>query len=77
MSKSRLTNLEPERVVRALERLGWVVRRTTGSHVILRKPGNPSLVSIPFHKGKDISPGLLWSGLERAGISLEEFESAL
>jgi predicted RNA binding protein YcfA (HicA-like mRNA interferase family) len=77
MSTKRLTNLKPERVVRALQRLGWNVRRTTGSHVILGKPGNPARISIPFHKGKDVSPGLLWSELKAAGITLEDLESAL
>lgn len=77
MSTRRLTNLKPERVVRALQRLGWVVRRTTGSHVILSQPGNPARISIPSHKGKDVSPGLLWSELKAARIALEDFESAL
>lgn len=66
-------NLKPERVVKAFERTGWTVKRQTGSHVQLRKEGNPNLLSIPVHKGKPIKKGLLMVQIKRAGLTEEEF----
>ena len=78
MSSGQLTNLKPAKVVAALKRLGWVIRKKTkGGNRILRKLGNPAVISIPFHKGKDVKPGLLSSELKGAGISIEEFRKAL
>ena len=68
-----LHNLRPERVVRAFERAGWTVERQRGSHVHLRRPGNPNLLSVPVHRGKPIKVGLLKKLLARAGLSVEEF----
>ncbi|MDA1192906.1 MAG: type II toxin-antitoxin system HicA family toxin [Candidatus Poribacteria bacterium] len=64
-------------VVRAFERLGWVHTRTTGSHLIFHKEGNPSVLSIPNHPRQDIKPGLLKGLLRTADVSDEEFLAAL
>ena len=58
---------------RALERLGFVFRRQSGSHVILRR-GNPGCV-VPMHR--EINRGTLKGILEHAGVSVEEFMAAL
>ncbi len=68
-----LNNLKPGRVIKAFERDGWKIERKTGSHVILSKEGNPSIVSIPVHKGKPIKQGLIRRQIEIAGLTLEEF----
>jgi len=70
---SGLNNLNPLRVVKAFERAGWRRTRTTGSHVILTKAGNPATLSIPIHKGKPIKQGLLRSQIRAAGTTVEEF----
>jgi len=70
---SGLNNLKPQRVVKAFERAGWQVERTTDSHVILAKPGSPRILSIPVHKGKPIKQGLLRNLISVAGLSVEEF----
>ena len=68
-----LHNLKPERVIKAFERAGWTIRNQSGSHVILKKEGNPNLISIPVHKGKPIKKGLLMAQIKAAGITIEEF----
>lgn len=66
-------NLKPDRVIKAFERAGWKVRNQTGSHVILKKEGNPNLLTIPVHKGKPIKKGLLMAQIKTAGLTAEEF----
>ncbi len=70
---SGLNNLDPLKVIKAFERAGWRRARTTGSHVILTKAGNPGTLSIPIHKGKPIKQGLLRSQIRVAGMTVEEF----
>jgi len=67
----KLPVLKPAEVVRALQRLGFVVVRSKGSHLQLKK-GN-LLVTIPIHN-KDLKPETLKSILRQAKISIEELE---
>jgi len=70
---SGLHSLKPERVIKALERAGWVVARKSGSHVHMKKEGNPCILSIPVHKGKPMKKGLMLSQLSKAGLTIEDF----
>lgn len=72
----RLPQLKPQEVIRALERLGFVMRKQTGGHVILRHPGNKRVVSVPFHSG-DIKRGLLFGIIKHSGVTQEQFEQML
>ena len=42
----------------ALERLGWEVKRQTGSHRVLSRPGFPDFV-FAFHDQDEIGPRML------------------
>jgi predicted RNA binding protein YcfA (HicA-like mRNA interferase family) len=64
-------------VVRALKRLGWEVVVQRGSHAQLKHPGRGGRVTVPVHRGETIGPGLLRSILAQAGLSSDEFRSAL
>jgi predicted RNA binding protein YcfA (HicA-like mRNA interferase family) len=74
-----LSGLKPLAVVRAFERAGWTRRRLPrkhgqgGSHVYLISEGNPYVLAVPVHKGRDVRAGLLASLLKKAGLSAEEF----
>ena len=68
-----LHNLKPEKVIKALERVGWINKGQRGSHVKLVKPGNPNILSIPVHKGKAIKIGLLKDQIRKSGLTEEEF----
>ncbi len=57
------------RVVRALERLGFVKRRQRGSHVVMRRGGTVCVV--PVHR--ELDQGTLRGVLRQAGVTPEEF----
>lgn len=73
---SRLPALPPDKVVRVLERAGFVFARQKGSHRIYLKVDEMKMVSIPFHPG-DLKRGLLAGIIKDAGLTLEEFLSLL
>lgn len=50
--------LKPLQVVRALENLGSVAVRQRGAHKQFRHADGRG-TTVPFHKGRDISPSLL------------------
>lgn len=64
-------------LVRALERLGFVVDRQRGSHVHLRHRTSGARATVPIHAGREISPGLLHGVLKDAGVSLDELREVL
>ena len=68
-----LYNLKPEKVIKAFERAGWTNRGFRGSHVKLTKLGNPSILSIPIHKGKPVKIGLLKDQIRKADLTEDEF----
>lgn len=68
--------MNPQEFVRALEKLGFVVRRQTGSHLILRHLDTKRTVSIPMHAG-DIKRGLLFGLLKQGDIDREKFLSVV
>ena len=45
-------------IVDALERAGFVVKRATGSHYILRHPDGRG-TTVPVHAGDTLGPGLV------------------
>ena len=58
---------------RALHRLGFEVRRQTGSHLLLRRESRT--VVVPQHK--PLKPGTLKGVPEQAGVSLPQFVEQL
>jgi len=51
-----------------LEKKGWELRRTKGSHHIYAKAGNPTRNSVPIHGNTPLKIGLLRYLLKVAGI---------
>ncbi len=69
----RLPALRPKQVIRALERAGFFVHHTTGSHHILKHSKKSTLrVSVSYHN-KDLKRRTLESIIEQAGMTSEEF----
>lgn len=60
-------------VVRALQRLGFVVVRQRGSHIVMRRGSSGCVV--PNHA--ELKTGTLSGVLKQAGISSDEFIAAL
>ena len=64
--------LKPQDVVSILLKLGFVEVRQRGSHKQFRHPDG-RCTTIPFHKGRDISPVLLRQVAKDVGLDREEF----
>ena len=63
--------LSGKEVVKALEKVGFYIKRRKGSHIILRKDDPFAQVVVPDHK--NIDTGTLDSILDGANLSTEEF----
>jgi len=59
--------------VRALERLGFLITRQTGSHVRMTK--DHRRITVPMHR--NLVVGTLQSVLRQAGVSSDDFVNAL
>ena len=60
------------RVLAALQRIGWSVKRdTAGSHRVLSRPGWPDVV-FAFHDGVEIGPRMLQRIARRTGLTPED-----
>jgi predicted RNA binding protein YcfA (HicA-like mRNA interferase family) len=68
---TRLPRLKGKELVRALERAGFVVERTRGSHLFLRHPDGRT-TTVPIHSGETIGPGLLRAILRDVELSADE-----
>jgi predicted RNA binding protein YcfA (HicA-like mRNA interferase family) len=69
---SRLPALRPERIVRALQGCGLVIKRQTGSHVILVKVGLQRPVVVAMHQ-RELPRGTVADILKQAQVSIDEF----
>jgi predicted RNA binding protein YcfA (HicA-like mRNA interferase family) len=64
-----------EQAVRVFVAFGWTVQRQRGSHVILTKPGSIVSLSVPDHR--ELARGTLRKLIRFAGLTVEQFASAL
>ena len=69
----KLPRVSGAAIVRALERLGFVKLRQSGSHVILRR--GPKGCVVPMHD--EVKVGTLAGILRQADVSADEFNTAL
>lgn len=67
--------LSGRQVRAALERIGFVLRRQRGSHMILRRDDPPARIVIPDHK--ELRLGTLRRIIADAGLSTDEFVQLL
>ena len=67
--------LSYRRVVAALKRAGFSVRRQKGSHIVMRRDQPFAQVVVPAHKS--IDTGTLGSILAGAGLTVDEFVELL
>jgi len=69
----RLPSLTARQIVRALERAGFTVARTTGSHCRLVHSGDPARkVTVPIHGG-DLPRGTVRAIIAQADMTVAEF----
>ena len=70
----RLPAVKPREVIRALERAGFAVTRTKGSHCRLVHREDPTRrTTVAMHASRDLPRGTLRDIIEQAGLTVEEF----
>jgi predicted RNA binding protein YcfA (HicA-like mRNA interferase family) len=72
----KLPSLTPEKVIRILERKGFILDRVKGSHHIYYNPVTKKRVIVPLHK-RELPKGTLLEILRQADISRDEFAELL
>jgi predicted RNA binding protein YcfA (HicA-like mRNA interferase family) len=60
-----------QRVLSALLRRGWTIKRQTGSHRVLQRPGSPDYV-FAFHDGDEVGPRMLAKIAKHTGLTPDE-----
>jgi predicted RNA binding protein YcfA (HicA-like mRNA interferase family) len=71
-----LPTISGKEAIKAFQSAGWSIVRTGSSrHIIMKKPGVITTLSIPDHKTLD--RGLLRSLIRDAYLSIEEFSKLL
>lgn len=70
----KFPSLTPQQVIKILERKGFVLDRSKGSHRIYIHPATKRRAIVPFHRG-DLPQGTLRDILKQAGIEPEELQN--
>jgi predicted RNA binding protein YcfA (HicA-like mRNA interferase family) len=74
---SDLPVVRPRQLIRALERAGFFVHHSRGSHYYLRHPDRSGqFVTVPFHN-RDLKRGTLRAILRQADITPDELRDLL
>jgi predicted RNA binding protein YcfA (HicA-like mRNA interferase family) len=64
---SQWPSAKAKRVLAALLRIGWTIKRESGSHKILSRPGWPDIV-FAFHDKDEIGPKMLVRIAKNTGL---------
>jgi predicted RNA binding protein YcfA (HicA-like mRNA interferase family) len=74
----RLPALRARDVIRALERAGFAISRTSGSHCRLIHASDPTRrVTVPLHGCTNLKRGTLRGIINQAGLTVAEFIALL
>jgi predicted RNA binding protein YcfA (HicA-like mRNA interferase family) len=68
---SEWKTVKARRLLAALLRIGWRVKRQTGSHKILERPDWPNVV-FAFHNNEEIGPKMLARVAKVTGLKPED-----
>jgi predicted RNA binding protein YcfA (HicA-like mRNA interferase family) len=68
---SQWPSIKAKRLLAVLSRLGWEVKRQSGSHKTLSRNGWPDFV-FAFHDGDEIGPKMLARVAKHTGLSPED-----
>ena len=68
---SRWPAAKARRVLAALLRIGWRIKRESGSHRTLSRPDWPDVV-FAFHDGEEIGPRMLARIARQTGLTPED-----
>lgn len=68
---SQWPSAKARRVLKALQKLGWQIKRESGSHKTLARDGWPDVV-FAFHDGEEIGPRMLARLAKHTGLRPED-----
>jgi predicted RNA binding protein YcfA (HicA-like mRNA interferase family) len=68
---SRWPSARAARVLAALLRIGWKIKRQTGSHRVLERSGWADVV-FAFHEGEEVGPRMLARIAKSTGLTPED-----
>lgn len=68
----KIPSIKPRELIKKFEKLGYVIDRQKGSHIILYHPAKGKRLVIPMHV-KDLPKGTLLSIVKQSGLTREEF----
>lgn len=75
---ARLPSLKASAVIRALQRAGFEVVRSAGSHHrMVHTEDSRRATTVPVHKGRDLPRPMLRAIIKQAGLIVEEFVDLL
>ena len=64
-------SIKARRVLTTLLRIGWEIKRTSGSHRVLSRPGWPDVV-FAFHDNEELGPRMLSRIAKVTGLRPED-----
>jgi len=67
-----MASFKAREVIKILQKLGYVQKRQTGSHIIMYSSQSEQLIPVPYH-AKDIKMGLMRGIIKQADSTEEEF----
>jgi predicted RNA binding protein YcfA (HicA-like mRNA interferase family) len=73
---TRLPRIKGKELIRALERAGFLIERTRGSHVFLKHPDGRA-TTVPVHSREILGPGLLRAILRDVEFSTDQLKQLL
>jgi predicted RNA binding protein YcfA (HicA-like mRNA interferase family) len=73
----KFTNLKPRALIRALEKAGFYIHETSGSHVQLKHPSRTGRVTVPCHERFDLPRHIVKSIIRQAGLTNKELSELL
>ena len=68
---TRLPRLKGKELIRILQKFGFEVSRSRGSHFLLRHPDGRT-TTVPVHAGETLGPGLLRSILRDVELDVHD-----
>ena len=74
---TRLPRISGKDALKALQRAGFSIVRTHGSHLYLYHKAKDVLVTVPVHAGRTLAPKTLQSILKQAGVTVEQLTELL
>ena len=74
---TKLPAISGTRVVKALEKDGWVIKSRKGSHVKLVKANRGYFLIVSVHGKATLPKGTLMNIIRDAGLTVEEFMKLL